>query len=237
MADDPKQPAPEALLHDIIAIVSHDLRTPLSVMQTTASMLLNPKYNLSPQQVREQHERIRRNVDVMNRMIGDVVDVVSLRSGALSIDPTPVALDDLLREAVAAHEAPAHDLEIALAYESGGETLEADGDRVRLLQLFRNLIGSALKSCKAGDRIDVASRKCDGGAEISIVDSGPGVAAADLPHVFDPYYPAGNKHLKSGTRLDLYIGKGIVEAHAGQIRCESTPGSGTTYRIRLPLKA
>ena len=75
---------------DVLAIVSHDLRTPLSVVHTTASMLLNPKYQLTAQQVREQHERIRRNVDLMNRMIGDLMDVVALRGGKLSIDAKPI---------------------------------------------------------------------------------------------------------------------------------------------------
>src|SRR3954465_5645322 len=105
---------------DVLAIVSHDLRTPLSVVQTTASMLLNPKYNLSPQQVREQHERIKRNVELMNRMIGDLMDMASLRAGKLSIDARPMAIDDALREAVAMHEAPAREKGIALHYEPGG---------------------------------------------------------------------------------------------------------------------
>ena len=72
---------------DVLAIVSHDMRTPLSVVHTTASMLLNPKYQLTPQQVREQHERIKRNVELMNRMIGDLLDMANLRAGKLSIDP------------------------------------------------------------------------------------------------------------------------------------------------------
>ena len=74
---------------DVLAIVSHDLRTPLSVIHTTASMLLNPKYQFTPQQVREQHERIRRNVELMNRMIGDLIDLANLRAGKLSIDLGP----------------------------------------------------------------------------------------------------------------------------------------------------
>jgi signal transduction histidine kinase len=235
MAHDPKDPpSPEGLLGSVLGIVTHDLRTPLSVMHTTASMLLNPKYNLSPQQVREQHERIRRNVDLMNRMIGDVVDLVSLREGPLSIESQPLAIADVLREAVSSQEKAARDGGVTLTCETGDEPLDAVGDRARLLQLFRNLIGNALRSCKSGDRVTVTGSAQEKAIEVTIADSGAGVAAEDLPHVFEPQYLAGKKHLKTGTVLDLYIGKGIVEAHGGDIRCESAPGAGTTYRLRLP---
>ncbi len=111
---------------DVLAIVSHDMRTPLSVVHTTASMLLNPKYQLTPQQIREQHERIKRNVDLMNRMIGDLMDMANLRSGKLSIDPKPTVINDVLREAVTAHEAPARDKGLTLAYDAGTDVMRAD---------------------------------------------------------------------------------------------------------------
>jgi two-component system, sensor histidine kinase and response regulator len=220
---------------DVLAIVSHDLRTPLSVVHTTASMLLNPKYQFTPQQVREQHERIRRNVDHMNRMIGDLMDMASLRAGKLSIEPKPIVINDVLREAVVAHEAPARDKGLTLAYDAGHDVMKADADRGRLMQLFQNLLGNAVKFCKAGDSITVTSRTRGTHAQIEIADTGPGIAADDLPHIFDPYYSASKKHQKTGTGLGLYISKGIVDAHGGQIRCGSEPGAGTTFNISLPL--
>ena len=107
---------------DVLAIVSHDMRTPLSVVHTTASMLLNPKYQLTPQQVREQHERIRRNVDLMNRMIGDLHGhgQPARRASCRSI-PGPWSINDVLREAVAAHEAAARDKGITLRYDAGND--------------------------------------------------------------------------------------------------------------------
>jgi signal transduction histidine kinase len=222
---------------DVLAIVSHDLRTPLAVVHTTTSMLLNPKYQLSPQQVREQHERIRRNVDLMNRMIGDLLDMASLRAGQLSIDPKPIVINDALRDAVVAHEAAARDKGITLTYDAGHDVMRAEADRARLVQLFHNLIGNAVKFCKSGDRISVVSRTRGNAAQIEISDSGPGIAPEDLPHIFDPYYSASRKHHKAGTGLGLYIGKGIVDAHAGQIRCASEPGVGTRFDITLPLSA
>lgn len=220
---------------DVLAIVSHDLRTPLSVVHTTASMLLNPKYQLTPDQVREQHERIKRNVELMNRMIGDLMDLAALRTGQLSIVTRPVVINEVLREAVAAHEAAARDKGISLRCEADGDDLRADADRARLMQLFQNLIGNAVKFCRAGDNITVICRRQGNSACIEVSDSGPGISAEDLPHIFDPYFSASSKHQKPGTGLGLYIGKGIVDAHGGQIRCESESGQGTRCSVSLPL--
>jgi len=220
---------------DVLAIVSHDLRTPLSVVSTTASMLLNPKYQFTPQQVREQHERIKRNVELMNRMIGDLLDLANLRAGKLSIDLQSTIINDVLREAVTAHEAPARDKGVALVYEPGSDVMAAHADRARLMQLFQNLLGNAVKFCSSGDRISISSRTRGEQAQIEISDTGPGIATEDLPHIFDPYYSASGKHHKTGTGLGLYIGKGIVDAHGGEIHCSSQPGAGTTFSITLPL--
>ena len=222
---------------DVLAIVSHDLRTPLSVIHTTASMLLNPKYQFTPQQVREQHERIRRNVELMNRMIGDLLDLANLRAGKLSIDLGPVTINDVLREAVAALETPAREQGVTLVYEPGSDVMAAHADRARLMQLFQNLLGNAVKFCKSGDRITVTSRTRGEQALIEISDTGPGIAADDLPHIFEPYFSASGKHQKTGTGLGLYISRGIVEAHGGQILCSSQPGAGTIFSINLPLTA
>jgi signal transduction histidine kinase len=220
---------------DVLAIVSHDMRTPLAVVHTTVSMLLNPKYQLTPQQVREQHERIRRNVELMNRMIGDLLDMSNLRVGKLSIEPGPMVINEVLREAVTIHEAAAREKGLELIYEDDGNAMRALADRARLMQLFQNLIGNAVKFCKAGDRITVASGMRGDEAQIQISDTGPGIAPEDLPHIFDPYYSASRKHQKSGTGLGLYIGKGIVDAHHGRMSCTSDPNVGTRFSINLPL--
>jgi len=224
-----------AALQDVLAIVSHDMRTPLAVIHTTTSMLLNPKYQLSEAQKREQHERIKRNSELLNRMISDVVDMAKLRAGKLSIDPQPIIIDELLREAVTAHESAAREKGLGLTYEPATESMRAQADRARLLQLFQNLIGNSVKFCKAGDSIRVGSHIRGNQAFIEIADTGPGIAADDLPHIFDPNFSARQKHRKTGIGLGLYISKGIVDAHGGQILCDSQPDAGTRFSIALPL--
>jgi signal transduction histidine kinase len=113
--------------------------------------------------------------------------------------------------------------------------MRAEADRARLMQLFQNLIGNAVKFCKPGGTVTITSRTQGRYGQIEIADSGPGIAADDLPHIFDPYFSASRKHQKNGTGLGLYIAKGIVDAHGGQIRCHSEPGVGTTFNVTLPL--
>ena len=211
---------------NLLSRVTHDLRTPLAVVHTTTSMLLNPKYQLSPEQVREQHERIRRNVELMNRMIADLSDVVTLRSGALPISPTRMMLDAALGDAVAAQEAAARDTGVVLSFGADSDVAKVDADPTRLAQLFQILIGHAVKSGKAGETVTVSRRTQGSRAQIAISDRGAGMAREDLPHVFDPTSSAG---------LGLSIAKGIVEAHGGEIRCHAEPGAGTTFEVTLPL--
>jgi signal transduction histidine kinase len=212
-------------LEAALATATHDLRTPLSVVHTTTSMLLNPKYNLGPEQVREQHERIRRNVDLMNRILGDLVDMVHLRSGKLALNSRSVRLDEVLREAVTAQEAPARDKGLQLSFDGNGDELQAQADPARLAQLFQKLLGNAIELCKSGDRIQVSSRRLDGQAHIDIVDSGPGTS------------PEDESFLKSRAGMSLLIARGIVDAHGGKIACIARPGAGTTFNITLPLAA
>ncbi len=95
--------------------------------------------------MREQHERIRRNVDLMNRMIGDLMDMVHLRSGKLSINPEAHGGQRRAARSVTAHEVPARDKGLQLTYDAGTDVMSAEADRARLMQLFQNLLGNAVK--------------------------------------------------------------------------------------------
>jgi signal transduction histidine kinase len=218
---------------DVLAMVTHDLRTPLAVIHASTTVFLDPRYKPTPEQAREQHQRILRNVELMNRMIGDLTDMVNLRSGRLSIKRKRENVAPLLRESITAHEAPALEKRLRLEYSAHGGEVALNCDRARLVQVFSNLLGNAVKFCRPGDSVQVRSEARAGVVHFEVADSGPGIAVEDLPHIFDPYWSA-RKHKSAGNGLGLYIAKGIVEAHGGHIRVESAPGSGATFFITLP---
>jgi two-component system sensor histidine kinase BaeS len=113
--------------------------------------------------------------------------------------------------------------------------MRAEADRARLMQLFQNLIGNAVKFCKAGDSITVASRTRGSSAQIEISDTGPGIAPDDLPHIFDPYYSASKKAPEDRHGPGPLHRQGNCRCSRRQIRCASEPGIGTTFSIALPL--
>ncbi len=219
---------------DVLAMVTHDLRTPLAVIHASTTVFLDARYKPTPEQAREQHQRILRNVEVMNRMIGDLTDMVNLRSGRLSIRRRPEPVQPLVRESVAAHEGPAREKGLRLESFAADGDIQLNCDRARLVQVFSNLLGNAVKFCNSGDSIRVRSDTREGAVHFEVSDTGPGIAYEDLPHIFEPYWSA-RKHKTAGNGLGLYIAKGIVEAHGGEIRVQSEPGQGATFIISLPI--
>lgn len=105
-------------------------------------------------------------------------------------------------------------------------------DRERLLQVFSNLIGNAVKFCNPGDRVAVRATLKDGEVWFSVADTGPGIPPEQAPHIFDRFWSGAHK--RGGTGLGLFIAKGIVEAHEGRIWLESRVGAGTTFTFTLP---
>jgi signal transduction histidine kinase len=222
-----------ASLENLLAVITHDLRTPLAVVHTTTTMLMNPKYQLGPDQVRDQYARIRRNVDLMNQMLGELGDLTHLRTGQFSVTSQPVLIEEVLREAVAAQEKTATEKGLSISLEGGSSSLTVTGDRTRLLQAFQTLLGHAIRSCKEGDRIAAAYSAHDGQVQIDLSCSTV-LAPEDLAHLFDPFNSSTGLQ-RSRAGLSMYIAKGIVEAHQGQIRVSSQAGTGTTFSVTLPL--
>lgn len=221
---------------DVLAVVSHDLRDPLNVIAMASSVLRQLADERRDQQLQQLSDMLLRSVDRMQRMIGDLLDMASLRSGRLSIDPQFHDLGALVGEAVAAQQPQANERSITLEAEPLPGPIRLKCDRQRLLQVFSNLIGNALKFCEAGACIRLRMEPEEKGVRFAVSDTGPGIAEDDLPMLFEPYWSA-RKHRKTGTGLGLYITRGIVEAHGGRIWVESRLGQGTTFWFTLPLVA
>jgi PAS domain S-box-containing protein len=218
----------------VLAVVSHDLRNPLSTILFSASRaagLAAP--GEAGDKLRRSAETIRRSAERMNRLINDLLDVAAIQAGKLSVKPAPQAAGALLREVAEAFQAPAREKGLALEVAAGPELPRVTADRDRVIQALGNLVGNAIKVTKAG-RVALSAEPAGPQLVFRVADTGPGIAPDVLPRLFDPYV-RGRDAPYSGTGLGLSIAKGIAEAHGGRIGAESEPGKGSTFWLALPI--
>ncbi len=218
---------------DVLAIVSHDLRNPLSAIDLGASLLLSSVG--SEPRARKHLEAIRRSAGRMEHLIEDLLDMASINAGKLAIRTTPEDANRLLTDAIEAHEPLASERGIVL--ERDVEPLAGvilHWDRNRMAQALGNLLGNAVKFCRPGDVVSIRARRADHSVRIEIADTGPGIAEESLPHIFEPYW-SGRREKKMGTGLGLFITKAIIEAHQGTVSVASVEGEGATFTITLPV--
>lgn len=220
---------------NVLAVVSHDLRNPLNAIALSASALSMMHARSAPEsKEKQQVDRIRRAVDRMSLLIDDLLDTASMQANRLSIDCQSIPLRPLLDEVYEAHMLAASEAGIALERQFGQLDVEVRCDRNRLIQALSNLLGNAIKFCRAGDRIELSAQQQGEEVVLSIADTGPGIAAEDLEHIFDPYWTVPDQG-GSGTGLGLYIVRGIVEAHGGRAWVESEVDSGTRFFLTIPM--
>lgn len=220
---------------DLVAIVSHDLRNPVHTIHMAASFLLEvAPANDRRTQARKQLEVIQRSATRANRLIQDLLDVAKIQAGGLAVDPVAVEVQSLVNEVMESATPLAGAKQIRVSGETRSDLPHVASDRERILQVFTNLIGNAIKFTPRGGEIRILASHDSGEVRFTVADSGPGIPAEHLDHVFDRYWQAKST-AKLGTGLGLSIAKGIVEAHGGRIWVESPPGSGAQFNFTLPL--
>jgi two-component system sensor histidine kinase/response regulator len=219
---------------DVLAVVSHDIRNFLQAIKSGVQLLNKSPDKLSADAKAAIHSRMSSTVDLMGRVIADLLDMASIRNGRIEVVMQPEVAAQLISEAIAVHEPMAQQKGIRLLASCDVPTQVVSCDRERILQVFSNLLGNAIKFCRHGDRIEVVVRRVDDHVQASVSDTGPGIASEDLPMVFDAYW-SGASNRRVGTGLGLYITKRIVEAHDGRIWIESEMGKGTTVHFTLPI--
>ncbi len=208
----------------VLGIVAHDLRNPLNTILMQA-MLLRLR--------RGEPERIERAASRMNRLIQDLLDVTRMEAGRLSIEPVRVPVRQVIKESLEAQQALLSSSSLEVRIEVAPELPEIWADRDRLLQVFENLVGNAAKFTGAGGRVTIGARPREAEVLFWIADTGIGISADDLPHVFDRFWQA-QKAVRRGSGLGLPIVKGIVEAHGGEVWAESAPGRGSKFYFTVP---
>jgi signal transduction histidine kinase len=218
---------------DLLAIVSHDLRNPLSTIVLSATLIESSAgQNLDPR-LKKKTEGILRAAAQMTRLVGDLLDLARTeRDQVLPLEKAPCDGTELARQAVDALEplAFARHLRLATDFASGPCVLSCDADRIQ--QVLSNLIGNALKFTPEGGVITVSTGRAEGEIVFTVADSGVGISAEELAHVFEPYWQA--KAHRKGVGLGLAVVKAIVEAHQGRFEAISTLGVGSTFIFALP---
>jgi PAS domain S-box-containing protein len=223
-----------AVRDDVLRIVAHDLRNPLSTITLQAAAL--ERQGPEPER-RDQKSRlvIIRSAKRMNSLIQDLLDAVLVEAGELKVERERFSAADLAREAVESQALLASAAGLELRLELGGDIPPVCGDRKRLMQVFDNLLANAIKFTPKGGRITVTAAVADGGSlRFAVADTGQGITPENMPHVFDRFWQAATRERRLGAGLGLPITKGIVEAHGGRIWLESAIGRGSTFFFTIP---
>jgi signal transduction histidine kinase len=219
---------------ELLAVVSHDLRNPLSSILTSTSLLARRAPQEDGARTRKHTEIITRSVERMDRLIGDLLDIASIEAGGLVIEPETNDAAALLHDAIEAHSGAAREKEQRLESSVDASVHLVRCDRERVLQVFANLIGNAIKFAPRATPIALSAQVVGDEVRFCVRDAGPGIAEAEVPHAFDRFYQV-RKRARSGVGLGLSIAKGIVEAHGGRIWLESAPEVGSAFWFTLPV--
>jgi len=221
---------------EMLAVVSHDLGNPLSVILLEAAHLLRHLPESEDQRTRalgESVQLIRRSTVRMKALIDDLLELERLGAKSFPVDVQPVESRDLLEEARTDAQPLADAKHISLVLDLI-DPPKIHADPHRISQVLSNLLGNSIKFTPEGGTVTLRARSRDGVLSVTIEDTGRGIAPEHLPHIFDRYWrPRGSE--VEGTGLGLYIARGIVEAHGGRVSAESSP-QGATFVFTLPLE-
>jgi PAS domain S-box-containing protein len=218
-----------------LATLSHELRTPLNAILGYARMLQTNA--IAPDKRPQAIEVIERNAVAQNRLVEDLLDMSRITTGKVRLDPQPVPVVTVLREAVEGVKPAADGKGIAVTLDLDPFAGTVKADTTRLQQIFWNLLMNAVKFTSGGGRITVTLRRQDAHVEIAVTDTGSGIAADFLPFVFEPFRQAEGcfDRTHGGLGLGLAISRQLVELHGGTVAAASPGvGLGATFTVRLP---
>ena len=219
---------------EVVAVVSHDLRNPINAVLIAATVLDEFGCERMDETDRKQVGVIRRSAEQMNALVQDLVEVAAFESGEMPMQRRPVLAGVLLGAAEEMFAPLAAERGLTLACEAEGELPAVSADYGRVLQLFSNLVGNALKFTPQGGSVEIGAVRGDGVVRFWVRDTGPGIERDHLPRLFDRFWQA-KRGRGAGAGLGLAICRSIVEGHGGQIWAESHPGQGSTFYFTVPV--
>ncbi len=222
----------ESLRRTLVTDVAHELRTPLTNLRGQLEAVEDGLLPSSPDTIRSLQEEVM----LLSRLVEDLQTLSVAEARRLPLDRAAVQLRDLVEGALESMKLRAKESGITLRSRLE-ELPPVNADAARIGQVLRNLLTNAITHTPAGGSVEVGARAEPGFVTVSVIDTGPGIAAEHLPHVFERFYRADPSRARAtgGAGLGLAIVKSIVEAHGGSVGVESHPGNGAIFRFSLPL--
>lgn len=219
----------------LFAGIVHELRTPLSVIQGTLEGVLDRVIEPTPERIAGLHSQ----TVLLKRLITDLRDLSLAQAGQLQLHLETIDIAGVVRDSVEGLAPLLEERGVSLRVEAPDclPPVEADPDRLR--QVVQNLVENAVRHTPQGGNVHIVLVEDAGGVRLAVSDTGTGIPAGDLPHIFEHFYRTDQSRARSsgGSGLGLAIVKSLVEAHRGRVAVESTPGAGSIFTVTLPLRA
>ena len=217
---------------NLMADLSHELRTPVSVIQGNLEGMLDDIYQPDEEHLKPVLEEVR----MLSRLIDDLRTLSEAETGMLDLHLEPTDFGILATDVASSFRVQADSGNVELTADVPDTLPLLEIDPVRIREVLVNLTANALRHTPNGGSVTIHAAESDGYAQITVSDTGSGIAPEDLEQVFDRFYKADTTPNSGGSGLGLTISKNLVEAHGGEIHAESKPGVGTTVRFNLPLE-
>lgn len=225
--------AAERLKQEILHMVSHDLRTPLSTLGNIFH-LLNKENSDNPEKQKQYVQLGERNVDRLILLVNDLLDIEKIRSGQMSIEKAPVSLDECFGVCQDSVSAIAENRGVKVELPPTKVLVSGDGDKID--RILINLVANAIRYSPAGGVVDVTTETTGKDVQITVTDHGKGIPSDELENIFERFHQVhGDQNLKGSSGLGLAICRALVQLHGGRIWVESTVGKGTSFSFTLPL--
>ncbi|MEJ7811834.1 MAG: PAS domain-containing sensor histidine kinase [Gemmatimonadaceae bacterium] len=218
---------------ETVAVVSHDLRNPVNAIAMIAASLLRADPAPDPAALAEQLRVVVMAARQADALIADLLDVTRIETGSLRVHRAPQPIAPIIDSAIEVLRPLAAERDVSVVVAASEALPDALVDGERTHQVISNLAGNAIKFTPRGGRVSIRAEWRDEEIVISVLDTGPGIGADQVPHLFDRYWQA-KRTARGGAGLGLAIAKGIVEAHGGRIWVESRPGEGSTFSFTVP---
>ncbi len=227
----------EMLREHFAAIVSHELKAPLSTVQQNLFVLAEELSDKITKDQNNRFERMKSRIDDLLKLIHTWLRVFSVDMDKIQENFKPTSITSVINKGIESVQHHATRKDIELISTTNGKLNLVHGDELTLVEALVNLIGNAIKYSRVGGQVIIKAEEKEDNVLISVIDTGVGISKEDLPFIFNDFYMGKSSHAaEGGSGLGLAITRRIIEAHNGSISVESDLGKGCTFEIRLPVQ-